>query len=147
MSDDENQPKRRSRWPRYLFRRVRTSTVVLIVVFLALFWLYQVYEPPKKQPEQVPASQVVPPGFVPDPDYTWVPRTNVQTPKTTAPATTTTPTTTTTTETTAPTSPTTSGSPTTTPTSTTPAPPGAPPPTPATPSPSPTTTPSPTPSR
>ena len=56
--------------------RVRTSTVVLIVAFLAVWWVYDTYrpEPPPKQP----APQVVPPGFVPDPNYTWVPRSRVQ---------------------------------------------------------------------
>ena len=48
-----------------------------------------------------PETQIVPPGFIPDPSYTWVPRTDVQRRATT---TTTTPTTTeTTTETTSPT--------------------------------------------
>lgn len=94
-------------WPRYLpGGRVRTSTAGLLIAFIALFWLYQVYEPPARAPE-VPATAVVPPGFVPDPDYTWVPRTQVQepTPRTT---TTTAPTTTTTSPTTtSPTAPTT----------------------------------------
>jgi hypothetical protein len=102
-------------WPRYMpGGRVRTSTMGLIVAFVALFWLYQVYEPPAR-PAQNPAQQIVPPGFVPDPDYTWVPRTQVQAPVTTTwrpprttTTTTTTPTTTTPTETTTttPTSPT-----------------------------------------
>ncbi|KUI26492.1 hypothetical protein AU195_05650 [Mycobacterium sp. IS-1496] len=108
-------------WPRYMpGGRVRTSTLGLIAAFVALFWLYQVYEPPA-QPGQNPAQQVVPPGFVPDPDYTWVPRTQVEAPVTTTwrppPTTTTTPTTTSPTETTTttPTSPTsTPPSPTTT---------------------------------
>ncbi|MCV7150309.1 hypothetical protein [Mycolicibacterium pyrenivorans] len=101
-------------WPRYLpGGRIRTSTAGLLVAFIALFWLYQVYEPPVRAPE-APASAVVPPGFVPDPDYTWVPRTQVQEPRST-PTTTTTPTTTepttTTTEptTTSPTTPTSPG--------------------------------------
>jgi hypothetical protein len=107
--------------------RLRTSTVVLIIVFIALSWVQQEYRPAQPAPEQ-PGSQVVPPGFVPDPDYTWVPRTKVEAPRTTTPTETpetteTTPTTTTpteipeTTETTVPGAPT---SPTTTP------PPGAP---------------------
>jgi hypothetical protein len=76
-------------WPTYLFGgRVRTSTVVLIVVFFATFWLYNEYKPPPSEPAQAPASDVVPPGFVPDPNYTWVPRTNVQEPTTTSPTTT-----------------------------------------------------------
>ena len=90
--------------------RVRVSTVVLLVAFIALFWVYHNLEPTPAPEAPVPA--VVPPGFVPDPNYTWVPRTNVRRPKenfettttTTAP-TTTTPTTT---STTSPTSPTTS---------------------------------------
>ncbi len=70
-----------SRWPAYLFGgRVRTSTVVLIVALLAVWWVYDTYRPaPVPKP---PAPQVVPPGYVPDPDYTWVPRTRVQPPKT-----------------------------------------------------------------
>ncbi|BBZ61776.1 hypothetical protein [Mycolicibacterium monacense] len=109
-------------WPRYMpGGRVRTSTLGLIVAFIALFWLYQVYEPPVR-PAQNPAQQVVPPGFVPDPDYTWVPRTQVEAPVTTTwrpprtSTTTTTPTTTSPTETPTTTTPT---SPTTTPPSTT----------------------------
>jgi hypothetical protein len=100
--------------------RVRTSTMGLVVAFFALFWLYQVYEPPAR-PAQNPAQQIVPPGFVPDPDYTWVPRTQVQEPVTTTwrrpPTTTTTTTTppTTTTTTTSPTETTTPSSPTDTP--------------------------------
>jgi hypothetical protein len=79
------------RWPGYLFGgRVRTSTLVLIVALMAVWWVYDTYRPePAPKP---PAPQVVPPGFVPDPAYTWVPRTRVQpsptptsTPTTTAP--------------------------------------------------------------
>jgi hypothetical protein len=67
------------RWPGYLLGgRVRTSTVALIVVFLAVWWLYDTYRPPPHT--QLPAPQVVPPGFVPDPNYTWVPRTRVEQP-------------------------------------------------------------------
>lgn len=72
----------------------RTSTLVLIVVFLLVWWTYETYRPhPEAQPTTPPA-QVVPPGYVPDPDYTWVPRTRVdQYPPTTTPTpTTTTPT-------------------------------------------------------
>jgi hypothetical protein len=71
-------------WPGYLLGgRVRTSTVVLILVFAALWWIYDdhqraVESSPKTT--QVPATQVVPPGYVPDPNYTWVPRTQVQEP-------------------------------------------------------------------
>ncbi len=103
-------------WPNYLlWGRVRTSTFVLIVAFLGTWWLYETYAPPPGTD-----TQVVPPGFVPDPAYTWVPRTNVRTappppPQTTPPplpttttiATTTPPVQTTPTETTSPTAPTT----------------------------------------
>ena len=94
--------------------RMRVSTIVLIVAFLALFWVYHNFEPRPAAPE-APPTAVVPPGFVPDPNYTWVPRTNVRRPKedvtttTTTTPTTTSPTDTTTTspgETTSPTSPT-----------------------------------------
>lgn len=78
--------------------RLRTSTVVLMVAFLALWWVQQNYQP---APAPVEAPQMVPPGFVPDPDYTWVPRTNVEAPTTR----TTTPTTTTTTPSPTPTTP------------------------------------------
>lgn len=103
-------------WPRYLpGGRIRTSTAGLIIAFIALSWVSQTYEPPARPPE----TAVVPPGFVPDPEYTWVPRTNVEVPRTTYPTTTTT-TTTTTTEpptTTSPTDPTETTSPGDTPTS------------------------------
>jgi hypothetical protein len=94
--------------------RMRVSTVVLIVAFVALFWVYHNFEPRPAAPE-APTTAVVPPGFVPDPNYTWVPRTDVRRPKetltteTTTPTTTTSPMDTTTTspgETTSPTSPT-----------------------------------------
>jgi hypothetical protein len=77
-------------WPGYMFGgRVRTSTVVLIIAFAALWWVYDdERDSTRSTPRQVPATQVVPPGFVPDPNYTWVPRTRVQAP----PATTETPT-------------------------------------------------------
>lgn len=69
------------RWPGYLFGgRVRTSTVVLIVAFVLVAWVYQTYRP---VPEPPAAPQVVPPGFIPDPDYTWVPRTRLQQPRAT----------------------------------------------------------------
>jgi hypothetical protein len=84
------------RWPNYMLGgRVRTSTLVLIVLFFATWWPYNTYKP---QPPPPPApAQVVPPGYLPDPNYTWVPRTRVQeprydtpslTPTTTAPTTT-----------------------------------------------------------
>ncbi|GAB3231364.1 hypothetical protein [Mycolicibacterium hippocampi] len=88
-------------WPRYMpGGRIRTSTAGLIVAFIALSWVAQVFEPPARPPA-APESSVVPPGFVPDPNYTWVPRTNVRTRE--PEVTTTTPTTTTTTTTTTPT--------------------------------------------
>jgi hypothetical protein len=108
-------------WPGYLINgRIRTSTVGLIVAFFAIAWVHNTYQPPPPAPV-APETAVVPPGFVPDPEYTWVPRTNVQERPTTT--TTTTPTTATTTPTTTEPSPTdtTSTSPTspTSPTSTT----------------------------
>ncbi|MGK2865211.1 MAG: hypothetical protein ACSLFA_00975 [Mycobacterium sp.] len=79
-------------WPAYVLGgRLRTSTVGLIVAFFLTAWLYETYQPPP--PEPAPATQVVPPGFVPDPEYTWVPRTQVR-PRTTYPTTTRTTTTT-----------------------------------------------------
>ena len=130
-------------WPNYIFGRIRTSTAALIIAVIGIWWLYETYQP---APTPEPATQIVPPGFIPDPSYTWVPRTDVQRRTTT---TTTTPTTTeTTTETTSPTestspgaSPTSPTSPTTT-TTTTPAPPGVPP-VPGAPSPAPTPSPAP----
>ncbi|OBG60444.1 MULTISPECIES: hypothetical protein [unclassified Mycobacterium] len=67
------------RWPKYMFGgRLRTSTLVLIIAFFAAWWVYDTYRPePAPKP---PAQQVVPPGFVPDPNYTWVPRSRVQQP-------------------------------------------------------------------
>jgi hypothetical protein len=94
-------------WPSYMFGgRVRTSTLVLIVAFFATWWTYDTYRP---QPPPPVAPQVVPPGYVPDPRYTWVPRTRVKQPTDDTPTTTVT--------TTPPTTP-----PTTTPTTTTPPP-------------------------
>ena len=79
-------------WPHHLlWGRMRASTLVLLLAFVGTWWVYDTYRPPVPT---APATQVVPPGYVPDPAYTWVPRTNV--------ATTTTPTTTTTTPTTTP---------------------------------------------
>jgi hypothetical protein len=107
-------------WPAYLFGgRLRTSTLALIVAFVAIWWIYETYQPAEEPPPQVPASDVVPPGFIPDPAYTWVPRTYVQRP------TTTTPTTTTSTTATTPTTPTT---PTSGPETPSPSPEGPPPP-------------------
>jgi hypothetical protein len=78
--DDDAVKKRRP--VSHLFGgRIRTSTVVLIVAFLAVWLVYDTYRPePTPKP---PAPQVVPPGFVPDPNYTWVPRSRVQEPPTT----------------------------------------------------------------
>jgi hypothetical protein len=88
-------------WPAYLFGgRVRTSTVVLIIAFLAIWWVYDDHQQSIKsntKTTQVPATQIVPPGFMPDPNYTWVPRTRVQPPPTTSETPTPTPTPTTTT--------------------------------------------------
>lgn len=96
-------------WPSYMFGgRVRTSTLVLIIAFLATWWTYNTYKPQPAPPPAAPA--VVPPGFVPDPNYTWVPRTRVKQPNYDTP----TPTPTTTIPTTTP--------PTTPPTTTTPPP-------------------------
>ena len=127
------------RWPGYLFGgRIRTSTVVLIIAFIGVWWLYDTYEP-APEPEQVPASDVVPPGFIPDPSYTWVPRTQVQqrAPLTTVPPTTTATTTPTTTPTTSATLPPEPGDGPVPPISGEPPTPGLPPPTPGLPSPTP----------
>ncbi|SBS77140.1 conserved hypothetical protein [uncultured Mycobacterium sp.] len=129
-------------WPHYiLWGRVRTSTAALLAAFIAVWWLYVTYQPAPPAPE--PANQVVPPGFIPDPSYTWVPRTEVRTTirTTTTPPTTTT---TTTTETTEPTTSETSPTPPTSPTTTTSV---APPPfqIPGLPTPTPTPIPSPAP--
>ncbi|MBV8789911.1 MAG: hypothetical protein JOZ00_24925 [Mycobacterium sp.] len=71
-------------WPNFMFGgRVRTSTLALIVAFLALWWTYNTYKP--EPPAKPVAPQVVPPGFVPDPNYTWVPRSRVQQPPATVP--------------------------------------------------------------
>lgn len=65
-------------WPGYLLKgRVRTSTVVLIIAFAAVWWVYDSY---RTEPAPPAAPQVVPPGFIPDPNYTWVPRTRLQQP-------------------------------------------------------------------
>lgn len=76
-SDDDTEAEHR--WPQYVFGgRMRTSTFVLIVAFLLVWWVYDTYRPePAPKP---PAQQVVPPGFVPDPNYTWVPRSRLQQP-------------------------------------------------------------------
>ena len=92
-------------WPNYILRgRVRTSTAGLVVAFIVLFGVHQAFQPPAATQ---PAPQMVPPGYLPDPNYTWVPRTNVREQPTTTP-TRTTPTTTRTT-TAPPTTPTSPG--------------------------------------
>lgn len=106
-------------WPGYIINgRIRTSTAALILAFFVISWLHNTYQPQAQTPAAPETAQVVPPGFMPDPDYTWVPRTNVETrPRTTSYRTTPTTTTeTTTTETspattssTTPTGPTTTG--------------------------------------
>jgi hypothetical protein len=97
-------------WPDYMFGgHVRTSTLVLVIAFLAVWWVYDDHQQSTKsnnKTTQVPATQIVPPGFVPDPSYTWVPRTRVQEPLPTVSET-----------------PTTTPTPTPTPTTTTPPPP------------------------
>ncbi len=100
-------------WLKAKLGRIRISTVALLAVFCLLLWVQQTF-PSERAADEAPAPAVVPPGFVPDPDYTWVPRTNV---RTAAPVYTTTPTT--------PTSPTSPGE--------TPAPTDSPGPTPTTP--------------
>jgi hypothetical protein len=77
--DDEER-----RWPNYVLGgRFRTSTLALIVAFLLVWWLYDTYRPHQPTNSGPPPAQVVPPGFVPDPNYTWVPRTRVEEPPTT----------------------------------------------------------------
>jgi cytoskeletal protein RodZ len=78
-------------WLKAKFGRMRVSTLVLIVAFIALFWVHQTFQP---EPAATQAPAIVPPGFVPDPSYTWVPRTNVRRPEEPVTTTTTTPTTT-----------------------------------------------------
>lgn len=100
-----SEDKQRRRWSHLFGGRMRMSTLVLIVAFFAVWWVYDTYRP--ETAPKPPAPQVVPPGFVPDPNYTWVPRSRVQqppatvtftpTPTTTVPPTTTPPPTTTTT--------------------------------------------------
>ena len=59
---------------------MRVSTVVLIVAFFALFWVYHNFEPrpERRRPRRRPSSR---PASCPIPNYTWVPRTNVRRPK------------------------------------------------------------------
>lgn len=83
-------------WPGYIVNgRIRTSTAALIVAFFVIAWVHSTYQPAPPAAVVPEGAQVVPPGFMPDPEYTWVPRTNVETrPRTTS----STPSTTTTTE-------------------------------------------------
>lgn len=63
--------------------RIRTSTVGITLVLLAAWWAYDTYQhstAATSDPNQPPVTQVVPPGFVPDPSYTWVPRARLQQP-------------------------------------------------------------------
>jgi hypothetical protein len=83
-------------WPGYIINgRIRTSTAALVLAFFVIAWVHNTYRPPTPTPTAPETAQVVPPGFMPDPEYTWVPRTNVETSPTTTTTTTTTPTTTT----------------------------------------------------
>lgn len=117
-------PREGKTWPGYVFGgRLRTSTLVLVIAFAGFGWMFHNWEPSTSVPQQVPASEVVPPGFIPDPAYTWAPRTDVQ-PRNPVTTTTTTPTTPTS-PTTTPTTPTTSVTVTPTPSSV-PAEPGGP---------------------
>jgi hypothetical protein len=101
------------RWPSYMFGgRMRTSTLVLIVAFLAVWWVYSAYRPPEP-PHRVPLA---PPGFIPDPNWTYVEKSRADQPPSTV---TVTPTPTTT----EPPTPTTTVPPSPTPTTTTPPPP------------------------
>jgi hypothetical protein len=76
---EKNKGDAEKTWPGYMFGgRVRTSTLVLVIAFLGLWWTYTTYRPEPTPKPEVP--QVVPPGFVPDPNYTWVPRSRVQQP-------------------------------------------------------------------
>ncbi|MCV7030839.1 hypothetical protein [Mycobacterium sherrisii] len=112
LFEKRNEDKQR-RWSHLFGGRVRTSTLVLIVAFLAMWWVYDTYRP--EPPKPPPPPQVVPPGFLPDPNYTWVPRTRVDAPRPATPTFVPTPTTT------VPPSPTTTVPP--PPTTTTPPPP------------------------
>ncbi|OBI20859.1 hypothetical protein A5712_17230 [Mycobacterium sp. E2327] len=94
--EKRSEDKQRRRWSHLFGGRMRTSTLVLIIAFFAVWWVYDTYRP--EATPKPPAPQVVPPGFVPDPNYTWVPRSRVQQPPATVtytPTPTTTPSTTT----------------------------------------------------
>ena len=58
--EKDDDPKAKRRPLSHLFGgRIRTSTVVLIVAFLAVWWVYDTYRP--QPPPKPPAPQVVPP--------------------------------------------------------------------------------------
>src|SRR6202000_357646 len=66
-------------WPNYMFGgHVRTSTLVLVIAFLGVWGGSGDHQQSNHVTPHVRAPRVVPPGFVPDPTYTWVPRTQVQ---------------------------------------------------------------------
>ena len=54
-------------WLKAKFGRMRVSTIVLIVAFVALFWVHEASQSEPPAPE-APAPAVVPPGFVPGPE-------------------------------------------------------------------------------
>ena len=56
-------------WPAYIINgRIRTSTAALILAFFAITWVHNAYQPAPPAPV-APEAQVVPPGFMPDPEY------------------------------------------------------------------------------
>jgi hypothetical protein len=68
-------------WPGYLLGgHVRTSTVILITALIAVWWVYLAYQHTGESGPNEAPTQVVPPGFVPDPNYTWVPRARLEQP-------------------------------------------------------------------
>jgi hypothetical protein len=97
---EKRQEDEEKRWPKYVFRgRLRTSTLALLVAFIALLWI-QAHEQTGTSSSKTTTVAPPPPpgytfdnrsggnrGYVPDPksDYTLVPRTQLQPPSTTAP--------------------------------------------------------------
>jgi hypothetical protein len=75
---DGHRDGKQRRWSHLFGGRIRTTTFLLIVAFLLVWRVYDTYRPERSA--NPPAPQVVPPGFVPDPNYTWVPRSLVQHP-------------------------------------------------------------------